>query len=79
MYLVDGVPQRVGIRKHPANLMGDRGLGFKAQLNGCISLGEKLGWIEKQKAILISAPAVRRFETYMDHKPFELEIINGYS
>ena len=75
MYLVESVPQRAGVRKHAANLMGDASLGYKAQLNGCIALGEKLGWIEGQKALLLSAPAMRRFETYMERKPFELEIV----
>lgn len=67
-------PGRSGILIHSANLMGDRKLGLRAQLLGCISLGEKLGWIEGQKALLISAPAVRRFEESMGRKPFTLEI-----
>lgn len=75
MYLVEGVPQRTGIRKHSANLMGDKNLGYKAQLNGCIALGEKLGFIDNQKALLLSAPAMRRFESFMERKPFTLEII----
>lgn len=74
MYLVDGVVSRSGIRKHPANLMGDAALGFKSQLNGCIALGERLGWMDGQKAILLSMPAVRRFEETMRRQPFTLEI-----
>lgn len=77
MYLVGPVEKRSGIRKHSANLMGDRALGFKAQLNGCIALGEKLGWIEGQKALLLSAPAMRRFEKKMKYETFILEIRNG--
>ena len=72
MYLLLGTEPRAGIRKHSANLMGSP--PFKAQLNGCIALGEKLGWIDGQKALLLSAPAVRRFEEYMGGKPFTLEI-----
>lgn len=75
MYLVENVPQRTGIRKHSANLMGDKSLGLKCQLNGCIALGEKLGWINGQKALLLSAPAMRRFESFMERKPFMLEVI----
>lgn len=74
MYLVDGVKARAGIRKHSANFMGDDSKGFRRQLNGCIALGEKLGWIEGQKALLLSAPAVRRFEALLGGQPFELEI-----
>jgi hypothetical protein len=68
------VPYRAGILKHSANLMGDATLGFRAQLNGCIALGEKLGWIDGQKALLVSAPAMRRFESFMNQQPFTLEI-----
>lgn len=75
MYLVEGVPNRTGIRKHAANLMGDKNLGYTAQLNGCIALGEKLGFIDKQKALLLSAPALRRFENLMERKSFMLEIV----
>jgi len=69
VYLVDGVPNRSGIRIHPANLY--------SQLNGCIALGEKLGQIEGKPAILLSQPAVRNFETLWDGKPFRLEIKNA--
>lgn len=74
MYLIVGVRGRVGVRKHSANLMGDVALGYRAQLNGCIAMGERLGWLDRQKALLLSAPAVRRFEEAMQHKPFDLEI-----
>lgn len=74
MYILLGTAPRAGIREHSANLMGDRLKGYRAQLNGCIALGERLGWIDNQKALLLSAPAVREFEMHMDRKPFELEI-----
>lgn len=74
MYLVSGTDGRAGIREHSANFMGDARKGFKKQLNGCIALGEKLGVMDGQKALLLSAPAVRRFEAYMEHKPFKLEV-----
>lgn len=76
MYLLLGTSPRAGIREHPANLMGDASKGYRAQLNGCIALGEKLGWIDRQKALLMSTPAVRRFESHMQRKPFVLEIRN---
>ncbi len=73
-YRLVAVPARAGVLKHAANLMGDVALGFRAQLNGCIALGEKLGWIAGQRALLLSLPAIRRFESYMGRKPFRLEI-----
>lgn len=77
MYLLLDTSPRSGIRKHPANFMGDDTMGYRRQLNGCIALGERLGWMERQKVILLSAPAVRRFENAMDRKPFTLEIRHG--
>lgn len=77
MYLVDGVPSRAGVRIHPANLCGDRACGLKSHLNGCIALGERLGTMDGQKAVLLSAPAVRALEAAMKRQPFELEIVDA--
>ena len=77
MYLVGPVTGRAGIRIHPANLMGDRSLGLKSQLNGCIALGQRMGAIEGQKAVLISRPAIRKFEQFAAGRSFTLEIKNG--
>jgi hypothetical protein len=74
MYIIEPVPRRTGIRAHSANFMGDESLGFRRQLNGCIALGERLGWMDGQKALLISASAVRRFESYFAGRTFILEI-----
>lgn len=57
--------------------MGDTALGFKSQLNGCIALGERLGYIDGQKALLLSAPAMRRLDEYFKGKTFILEIRDG--
>lgn len=78
MYLVYPTSPREGIRIHAANFMGDSSLGYKKQLNGCISLGEKIGFMDGQKAILLSAPAVRRFESMMNKRDFILEVLNVY-
>lgn len=77
MYLLLDTDPRAGIRKHSANFMGDDAMGYRRQLNGCIALGERLGWMDRQKALLLSAPAMRRFETAMERKPFTLEIRYG--
>lgn len=74
LYLLAPTDPRVAIRIHPANLMGDTAKGFRSQLNGCVALGERLGWMDGQKAILISQPAVRRLESFFDGRPFRLEI-----
>jgi len=76
MYLVDNVPNRAGIRIHSANFMGDNP-PYKKQLHGCIALGERLGIMDGQKAVLLSAPAVRKLESAMNQQPFELEIVDA--
>lgn len=78
-YRLVGVDGRSGILLHSANLMGDREKGYKAQLLGCISPGRRLGWMDRQKAVLLSAPAVSEFEAVMRRQPFNLEIIDGHS
>jgi len=74
MYLLESIPNRGGIRIHSANLMGDDTKGFKRQLNGCIAFGSKLGIIDGQKALLLSKPMIRQFETLMAGQDFILEI-----
>ena len=74
MYLVGGVNGRLGIRFHPANFMGDRSMGYSSHLHGCIALGDRLGYLSGQKALLVSRPAVKKFETLMNFEPFTLEI-----
>jgi hypothetical protein len=76
-YHLFGVPGRDGVLLHSANLMGDRAKGFKAQLLGCVAAGERIGYMDRQKAILMSAPAVRAIETFFERQPFELEIRDG--
>jgi hypothetical protein len=77
MYLLLGTEPRAGIRAHPANFCGDDTLGYRRQLNGCLAFAERFGWMDGQKALLVSAPAVTRFENHMGRKPFTLEIRNG--
>ena len=74
MYEVLNVPGRAGIRIHSANLMGNSAKGYKAQLNGCIAFGERIGHLSGQKALLVSKPAHRRFEEVMQNKAFKLQI-----
>lgn len=74
MYLVQGVPGRSGIRIHPGNLAGDKTKGYRTHFAGCIGLGQRVGRLKGQKAILTSAPAVLAFEDHMERQPFTLVI-----
>ena len=55
-----GTAPRDGILIHSANL--------STQLQGCIALGEKIGWLDGKKALLLSRPAVAAFERAMPDK-----------
>lgn len=76
-YRILGTPGRYGVLIHSANLMGDVEKGFRSQLNGCIALGEKLGTIEGQKALLLSRPAVRKFEAFLGRQAFTLRVVDA--
>ena len=79
MYGVLNVVDRSGVRMHSANFMGDRNIGYKSQLNGCISLGERLGVMDGQKVLLVSAPAIRRFDKLMAGRDFKLKIMESFN
>ena len=66
---------RTGILIHSANLAGDESMGFKTQLRGCIALGERIGWMDGQKCLLLSRPAVRALEDMLGREPFTLEVV----
>lgn len=74
VYLLQDVPSRSSVLMHSGNYCGDKALGYRTHVQGCILLGEKLGWIDGQKAILLSTPMVRQFEQLMGGKLFTLEI-----
>lgn len=73
VYHVRGVPGRSEILIHAGNLAGALPR-FRADVQGCILLGERVGRINSQRAVLVSRPAVRRFNAAMQMKPFELEV-----
>jgi hypothetical protein len=73
-YSVQNVPGRAGVLIHAGNFMGDINMGYKSHLQGCIALSERIGYIEKQKALLLSIPMIRRFEDMLNAQPFVLEI-----
>ena len=78
LYVLMGVNNREGVRIHAANLMGDKTIGLKCQLSGCIALGLERGLVGGQKAILLSTVAMRKFENLINGQNFILEIINGF-
>ena len=77
MYQVLDVPDRTGVRIHSANFMGDKSLGYRAELNGCIALGRSIGTLNNQRAVITSRAAVEDFENLMGGEDFELQIVDS--
>ena len=75
MYGIYTAEGRKGLRIHSGNLGGDVTKGYVSHINGCILLAYKVGYIGKQKAVLVSRPAVRKLEQTMNKQTFTLEII----
>lgn len=69
MYLVTCVPNRDGIRIHPANL--------PVQLNGCIALGTAEARYPSTRKLLNSKVAVSRLERMLGFADFYLTIVNS--
>ncbi len=74
VYCLDQVPNRWGICIHAATYAGDVSKGYRNHLAGCIALGENVGVMEGQKCLLLSRPAIRRFEQITNGQSLNLEI-----
>ena len=73
VYKIADVPGRTNVLVHRGNFCADEGHG-KSDIEGCILLGNAIGEIAGQKALLSSKDAVARFESEMEGEPFELTI-----
>lgn len=74
VYLVNSVPKRAGILIHPANYFGNRELGFRSDVEGCIGLGMGIAKLDGQLALTHSRHAISAFEFFMSFGNFTLEI-----
>jgi hypothetical protein len=72
------VPGRMDIEIHSANFVGDRVLGLKCELMGCIALGQAVGTLDGQRALLMSREAMTEFHRELAKAPFQLSIEKGY-
>ena len=74
VYMLQDVPGRSGVCIHKGNYCGDKAVGFKSHVEGCIILGLQFGTLEGQKAVLRSKDAFDRFMLLGAEKPFQLTI-----
>ncbi len=73
-YELLNVPGRTSIRIHPANFLGDEAEGLMSDVDGCIALGEHVGKLGMQKALLFSWKATHEFEEMMGKESFTIRI-----
>lgn len=74
VYLVNGTEPRTGILIHAGNHAGDTERGYKSDVQGCILLGDHIGTLAGQTAILNSRATVRAFIKHMQAAPFLLKV-----
>ncbi len=70
------VQGRTYILFHQGNFCGDRALGLRSNVQGCILLGFRRGALWGQQAVLQSRSARSHFESVLGFEPFQLEIKN---
>ena len=79
-FWLQDVPGRSEILIHAANWMGDKALGFKSNLEGCIAIGMKFArdvGVKDQDMLQQSQLALAKLIEYTDFKAFNLTIINA--
>lgn len=76
LYHVQDVPGRTGILIHVGNYAGQPP-PLKADSWGCILLGDKMGVLGEQRAVLNSRFTMNRFHMVMRQREARLEVINA--
>jgi len=74
VYHVQEVYGRTGILIHAGNYCGDIKEGFKSDVDGCILLGTKHGYLGTQRAVLNSKTALQGFREAIGKDPFTLTV-----
>lgn len=77
MYLLESIPSRNSVFIHPGNWCGDVSLGLKSDVLGCICLGESLGILAGQDAVVNSGEAVENFMEFLNGAEFDLTIVDA--
>ena len=75
IYWVTKVQGRSYILIHSGNYAGDVSKGYKTHVRGCILLGQKMGTLGGQKAVLNSRVTVNKFMRLSGMQPFNLHVI----
>lgn len=74
VYWLLGVPGYKAIQIHSGNFCGDVDKGLKSDSEGCVLLGNAIGELAGQKALLGSRDAVKRFEDDLEGEDLQLTV-----
>ncbi|WP_139164048.1 DUF5675 family protein [Desulfoluna spongiiphila] len=77
-YHIRQVPHRTYILVHSGNYAGDIRKGLKTHVEGCVLLGRRMGWLNGQRAVLVSRATVRQFNNLMAGRDAQLTIIDPW-
>lgn len=77
-YWVKDVPDRQWILIHSGNWAGDVDKGYRSHVNGCILLGQSIGFLDNQTAVLNSRITVKKFMNVLNYKKFKLQILENF-
>ena len=78
VYWILKVKGRTYILIHAGNWAGDVSRGLKTHTNGCVLLGKYHGWLQGQRAVLLSRITLRRFMNLMAGRDFTLNIYEAF-
>ena len=73
-FILSDTKHRTYILTHSGNYCGDKELGKRCEILGCILLGMSLSKFDGQKVVTRSREAMQKLVTYTGFKPFALEI-----
>lgn len=76
-YHVDSVPGRTDVEIHAANFMGDKSLGKRCELLGCIAPGLEVGELDGQMAVTFSKDALVALVRDLAQENFTLTIVGA--
>lgn len=76
LYWLKNAPGRTGVLIHAGTFAGNKEVGYKANVLGCILQGYSIGTYKHQQAIFRSREAVTDFIEHMGEEPFKL-IVRG--
>lgn len=78
LFYIQNIPGRNGVRVEPGNFAGDKALGFRSDVKGCVVLGQQRGMLFGQAAVLRSRVTVKRFNHVLKDRNALLTIVEPW-